>query len=335
LPIALALLIGCLTSDEPEPTEDPADTPAPVPMPKHVTLFGAIPDDQFGDAPPSAELLELGRALFTDRRLSGDGTRSCAGCHPLEGYGASAAPPPAADGDAHPPRNPPSVYNAGLQFALHWDASVPTLEAQAQAALVDPQQSGFANAAAVAAKLKSLPDYAPRFAAAFPDTPSRLTAAQAGRAIAAFERSLTTPGSRLDRYLSGDGSALRPEEVAGFERFVKLGCNSCHSGALFGGGQVQRLGAVHPYDNPDPGRAAATGVESDRHLFKVPSLRNVAETGPWFHDGSVTELSDAVRRMAWHQLGVEPSDAEIDEIVGFLRTLTGRPAGEVAADDAP
>lgn len=322
--ISLTLLWGCVGTEPQELPEDPVKALPPLPVPKHVALFGAIPDDQYGDPPPSEALVALGRKLFSDRRVSASGQQSCASCHPLERWGAASANLlAAADGDVRPPRNPPSVYNAGLQFALHWDASLPTLEAQAQAALVDLQQSGFENAAAVTATLQGLPDYGDLFAAAFPEAPTRFSVAQVGQAIAAFERGLTTPGSRIDRYLAGEPEALTHEEVAGFDRFVTTGCNSCHSGALFGGGQVQRLGAVHAYETPDQGREAVTGAPEDRHLFKVPSLRNVAETGPWLHDGSVTELPEVVRRMAWHQLGLELTDAEISEIVGFLHTLTG------------
>lgn len=322
--IALVLLFGCGPTEPPEPTNDPVEALAPLPVPKHVVLFGAIPEDLYGGAPPAEPLVALGRKLFFDVRLSPDGARSCATCHPLDRWGAGAAEEgPRSEGDRRSVRNPPSVYNAGLQFALHWDASLPTLEAQAQAALVDPQQSGFANVGAVSTTLKGLADYVEPFAQAFPDTPDRFSAAQVGQAIAAFERGLTTPGSKVDRYLSGEREALTSEEVAGFDRFVRTGCNSCHSGVLFGGAQVQRLGAAKPYDTSDPGREAVTGAAEDRHLFKVPSLRNVAETGPWLHDGSVTELAEVVRRMAWHQLGQELKEEEIAEIVGFLRTLTG------------
>ncbi|MEO0605719.1 MAG: cytochrome c peroxidase [Myxococcota bacterium] len=323
MPIALALLLGCGTTETPEAAEDPVEAPPPVPAPRHVTLFGAIPDDQFGGSPPPAPLVELGRKLFSDQRLSADRSRSCASCHPLDRYGTTDIPSVSLAEGTVPGRNPPSVYNAGMQFALHWDASQPSLEAQAQHALIDPVQSGFADAAAVTAALGSMSDYAAPFAAAFPDSPDRRSLAQAGQALAAFERSLTTPHSRIDRYLAGDKEALTGEEMEGFERFVELGCNSCHSGALFGGGQVQRLGAVEPYDTPDLGRQAVTDREADRHLFRVPSLRNVAETGPWLHDGSVDDLAEMVRRMAKHQLGMETSDADVTKIVGFLQTLTG------------
>lgn len=316
----LALLCGCGSTEPPDVADDPVEAPPPVPVPKHVVLFGAVPDDQFGGKPAATALVELGRKLFSDPRISGDGQRSCASCHPLDTFGTKPGPPSSGE---PPARNPPSVYNAGMQFALHWDASVASLEAQAEAALVDPRQSAVADAKAVATKLKSLPDYAAPFEAAFPDARSHGTVAQAAKALAAFERTLTTPGSRLDRYLSGDREALTREEVQGFDRFVETGCNSCHSGALFGGGQVQRLGAVHAWDSADAGREAITGKESDRQLFRVASLRNVVETGPWLHDGSVTDLSEMVRLMAWHQLGKELPEAEVAEIVGFLGTLTG------------
>ena len=143
-------------------------------------------------------------------------------------------------------------------------------------------------------------------------------------AIGAFERGLVTP-SAFDRYLAGDDDALSPEAQAGLDKFYALGCTTCHSGAAVGGGMYRKLGQVHPYETADVGRYEVTGLEEDRQVFKVPSLRNVTETGPWFHDGSIDQLDEAVRLMAWHQLGMETTPADRKSLIAFLEALNGEP----------
>jgi cytochrome c peroxidase len=179
----------------------------------------------------------------------------------------------------------------------------------------------------VVAVLASIPGYVEAFEAAFPEDDPSLSYDNMARAIGAFERNLITPG-RFDAFMAGDLDALTAQEQRGLQTFLSTGCTSCHSGATLGGQMYRKLGFVFPYETEDPGRENVTGDPADRHVFKVPSLRNVAETGPWFHDGSMTELSEVVRIMGYHQIGLKLDDGQIADIVAFLGALTG----EVDAD---
>jgi cytochrome c peroxidase len=188
---------------------------------------------------------------------------------------------------------------------------------------------------AVVAVLKSIPGYAPLFAAAFPDDEDSITYDNMARATGAFERRLIT-ADRLDAFVSGQDSALSDEELAGLAEFLDVGCVTCHMGPTIGGGMYRKLGLVRPYAADDPGRFNVTGDEADRSVFKVPSLRNIAMTRPYFHDGSVTKLSEAIRLMGAHQLGVDLSDEQAARIETFLGTLTGTVDPEyIAAPELP
>ena len=318
--IAFALM-ACTSG---EPTEAVVPPPPPVaPAPRHVSLFGVLPDTLHDpEAPPSQALVNLGRMLYFDARLSKDQRYSCNSCHELAEYGAGREPTSGGAPEGQAPRNAPSTYNAGLQFRQYWDGRADDLVGQAQDAFLNPREMGMASQRDVVAAVQAVPGYADAFATAFPGE-SSITFGAISRALAAFEQGLVTAGSKLDRYLLGESTAMTVEEVAGFDRFVSTGCVSCHSGVLLGGGMFQRLGAVHAWETADEGRAWSTGNEAEKRLFKVPSLRNVAETGPWLHDGSATSLDDVVRRMAHHQLGRTLKDAEVASIVLFLKTLTG------------
>jgi cytochrome c peroxidase len=195
---------------------------------------------------------------------------------------------------------------------------------------------------AVVDVLKSIPGYEPPFRAAFPDDEDPITYDHMARAIGAFERRLVTP-SRFDAFQSGDLDSLTDAEVEGLSLFINTGCISCHNRATIGGTSYQKLGGVHPYATEDVGRFAVTGNDLDRHVFKVPSLRNIAETGPYFHDGQVGTLAEAVRLMAHHQLGWELAEDDVNSIVVFLGSLTGtidqeyiaRPELPVSGPDTP
>ncbi|MBX2796929.1 MAG: cytochrome-c peroxidase [Myxococcales bacterium] len=319
--IAFALL-GC-TSGEPTDVAEVPPPPPVAPAPRHVTLFGVLPDTMHDiETPPSRALIDLGRMLYFDARLSKDQQYSCNSCHELAEYGAAREPTSGGAPEGQRPRNAPSTFNATLQFRQYWDGRSDDLVTQAQEAFLNPREMAMASQSDVVSAVSAIPGYADAFAAAFPAEPT-VTFGSISRALVAFQQGLVTSGSKLDRYLMGEGAAMTPEEVAGFDRFVSTGCVSCHSGVLLGGGMFQRLGAVHAWDTPDEGRAWSTGDEAERRLFKVPSLRNVAETGPWLHDGSATTLPDVVRRMAHHQLGRDLSDDDVSSIVLFLSTLTG------------
>ncbi len=290
--------------------------------------FGTLPEVATSDTQPEAEpsvqqaRIDLGRALYFDPRLSQANDISCNSCHGLDTFGVDGEPTSPGHAGQRGDRNSPTVYNAALHYAQFWDGREPDVEAQAKGPILNPIEMAMPSAEAVIAKLRGIPGYVEMFAAAFPGDEDPLTYDNLGRAIGAFERGLMTPGP-LDRFLAGDLAALDAEQRAGLSRFLEVGCTTCHVGPALGGGMLQKLGLVHPYETEDGGRERVTGNPADRHFFKVPSLRNVAETGPWFHDGSLTDLDDAVRKMGWHQLGRELSDAQVAEIVSFLGALTG------------
>jgi len=274
------------------------------------------------------ERVELGRRLFYENRVSADGNVSCGHCHQAELAATDGLPKAIGVFGKENPRNAPSIFNAGLNFKQHWRGDRESLEDQAEKSLTGAASFGNPDFAAVATKLKAIPGYGPAFAKAFPGESDPVTGKNWGLAVAAFERTLLTP-SRFDAFVKGDVKALTPKEQAGLEKFVDLGCAGCHDGALLGGSSFQKFGVVEDYwketgsKAPDKGRADVTKSDADLYVFKVPQLRNVAKTAPYFHDGSVAELPRAVKIMGKVQLGKELSDAEVAEIVAFLGALTG------------
>jgi len=286
--------------------------------------FQPLPDNVASTANPStAEKVALGRMLYYDARFSTSGDVSCYVCHPLHDYGTSHRRTGVGHGGLVGGRNDPTVYNAAGQVAQFWDGRAADVEAQALGPVLNPVEMGMTDAAAVVAVLRLIPGYVESFAAAYPGEVDPVSFENFGKAIGAFERGLLTPG-RWDAFLKGDAAALSDAERTGFNDFVSTGCNQCHIGAYVGGGFYQKAGLVNAWPNQaDVGRAAITGNDADRMMFKVPSLRNVEETWPYFHDGSVQRLDDAIRLMAWHQLGKELTDAQVTSIAAWLRTLTG------------
>jgi cytochrome c peroxidase len=182
---------------------------------------------------------------------------------------------------------------------------------------------GMASASAVEKVIEGDKEYQALFKAAFPSEKTPINFANFGKAIGSFERTLVTP-SRYDAFAKGDASALTGEEKAGLKKFMETGCTACHMGSTFGGTMFQKLGLVKPYESKDLGRYEVTKNEADKMIFKVPSLRNVSETAPYFHDGSVKDLPTAVKLMGTHQLGRDLSDEDIQSIVTFLKALTGK-----------
>jgi cytochrome c peroxidase len=233
-------------------------------------------------------------------------------------------------------RNAPTVYNAAGSFVQFWDGRAPNVEEQAKGPLLNPTEMAFGDPEEVLRKLRSIAGYAPLFEKAFPNESGPMTFDNVGRAIGAFERGLVTTG-RWDRYLAGEREALTRPEREGLRVFLNVGCMVCHTGQLLGGSMFEKVGVVEPWPNQsDRGRAAVTHATSDVMVFKVPTLRNVAETAPYFHDGSVARLEEAVRMMGRHQLGLELNDAEINAICTWLRSLTGEiPRAYVAKPKLP
>lgn len=290
------------------------------------------------DNPSTPAKVELGRRLYFDPRLSADGTVSCNSCHGLDTGGVDGKPVSTGVGGKQGGRNSPTVWNAAFNSTQFWDGRAASLEAQAQGPVTNPVEMAMKDADAVAARLKAIPDYAPAFAAAFPDDPQP-TLANVGRAIAAFERTLITPGSAYDRYEQGDKTALTAQQQRGLATFSEVGCVACHSGPAFNGPQASLPPGTGFYQrfptypdsplvakyalNKDQGRYEVTHDEADRHLFKVPTLRNVALTAPYFHTGSVPTLSEAVRVMGKVQLHRDLTDEQVADIVAILGALTG------------
>jgi cytochrome c peroxidase len=271
--------------------------------------------------------VRLGRMLFFEPRISADGVGSCVRCHQPALYGADALPKSRGVHDKVLPRNAPTVLNAALQFKAHWDGVFENVEEQAAKALVGPA-FGNPDRAAAMAKLKAISGYAEMFEKAFPGQNDPVSAENWGQAIGAYERTLITP-SRFDDFLTGKVEALSVSERRGLRAFIDQGCIECHKSAGVGGRTFEKFGIVDDYwketggQEIDKGRFNVTRNADDLYVFKVPSLRNVAMTPPYFHDGSVKSLAEAVRVMAKVQIGSELSEAETTAIVSFLRSLTG------------
>jgi len=287
-------------------------------------------------APPQVDAakVELGRKLFYDARLSQTNTAACASCHLLERGGADGRSHPLG-ADARPlDFNSPSIFNAALNYRLNWRGNFRTLEEQNEAVLLDRRLMNT-TWEQLLAKLRVDRDYARAFTALYGNGPERTHVLDA---LASFQRSLVTPNARFDRYLNGDRDALTPEEEQGYQLFKSYGCTACHQGKNVGGNLLQRFGIFYdPFaqraniSDADLGRYAVTRVDSDRHVFRVPSLRNVAVTAPYFHDGGVASLAEAVDIMARAQLGRDLPGKDIDLIVKFLGTLTGEYQGQSLA----
>lgn len=288
--------------------------------------MGVIPPSLPSDANPmTPSKVDLGRMLYYDPRLSKDGTVSCNSCHDLARYGVDGKPVSPGVGGQLGGRNSPTVYHAAGHVLQFWDGRALNVEEQAKGPVLNPIEMAMQSADEVTAKLRAIPGYAPLFRKAFPQAGAEaVTFDNAALAIAAFERGLVTRGSRWDKFLQGDRAALSEAEFAGHHDFMHSGCATCHNGPYVGGGSLQKLGAQKPWPvTSDLGRMSATKAETDRMIFKVPSLRNVARTAPYFHDGQVATLEEAVRLMGEHQLGTAFEPARIGNIVAWLNTLTG------------
>jgi cytochrome c peroxidase len=284
-------------------------------------LFGEIKASTAAASPQA----ELGRALFWDTRVSLDGKTACASCHFARDWGADRRPfSPDARG-ALTSRHSPTVFNSVSQPTLRWLGDRKTAADQAEGSLGG--SLGFPSRDAALKKLNEL-GYEAAFRAAFPQDAQPFSTANYGRALEAYEATLTTPAP-FDRFLAGDDGALTERQKAGLRSFISTGCAGCHNGPELGGTMFSKFGVVKDYwletgsQKIDQGRFAITKKEEDRYVFRVPMLRNVAKTAPYFHDGSVETLDRAVRVMASVQLGRTLDDAAVAELVSFLDALTG------------
>ena len=288
--------------------------------------FSPLPAQMPGSESDTPALVELGKKLYSDPRLSINDTQSCASCHPLDNRRAGMDNLPRSPGAAGKlgNRNTPTVLNAGWQFALFWDGRAKDLADQAGQPILNPIEMGMPDQQTVIDKLAGLEAYQSAFREAFPESENPVTYVNLTNAIAAFERTLHSE-SRFDDFLRGDKTALTTQEQNGLNLFIRTNCVRCHDGPLLGGTLYEKLGAYAPFPNgQDLGRYEVTGKEEDRMVFKVASLRNVALTAPWFHDGSATSLADVVGLMGRMQLDAELKKEEVADILAFLGSLSDK-----------
>ena len=334
--VVVAAACGGKTEEAPQPTQA-AQTPTPTPPPaptgpaaliaKAKALFAVLPAVMENPAHPVTDAkVALGRQLYFEKRLSKAQDLSCNSCHVLDSYGVDPRTPNKTSlgfNGQFGGRNSPTVYNAALHIAQFWDGRAADVEAQAKGPILNPVEMAMPDEASVIAVLKSIPGYAPLFKTAFPDAADPITYDNMAQAIGAFERKLVTPGA-FDKFLGGDESALNEQQQRGLNVFIDSGCIACHMGPGLGGNLYQKLGLLKPYATQDTGRFEITKNEGDRFFFKVPSLRNIANTAPYFHDGSIATLEEAVNIMAEYQTAKGSfTDAERTDLVAFLRSLTG------------
>ena len=276
----------------------------------------------------SSTVIKLGHVLYFDNRLSLNNTISCNSCHKLDAFGVDNLPTSPGDAGKNGARNSPTVLNAALHSMQFWDGRAKDVEEQAGMPILNPVEMAIPNEKFLIDRLAKVPMYTELFAAAFPNQNNPVNYKNLQKALGAFERQLITP-SRFDEYLAGKMDALSVQEKKGLTSFINTGCTQCHSGALLGGTTIQKFGVHGNYAEYTKSTLVDNGVfdisknELDKFMFKTPSLRNIEKTGPYFHDGSVTELSKAVEIMAKVQLDYELETSEVENIVAFLKSLTG------------
>lgn len=301
----------------------PASPALPAFDPAQLNLFAPIPESV--ETPLMDDATKLGQMLFFDKRLSRGQDVACVSCHDFAKAGQDGEAAATGTKKQRATRNTPSVLNAGGAFAQGWDARATTIDELVVPHILDPAIMGMPDEKRVTETIASIPAYAAAFKKVFPDESPTVSADTVGRALGTYTKKLFAR-SRWDRYLAGDKAALNDAELGGVATFVEAGCTSCHQGKYVGGTQAAKLGIAKPWPGPageEPGRFAVSKQEADRGMWKVPSLRNVARTGPYLHDGSVASLEEMTRLMARHQAGRELSEPQIKAIVTWLGTLDG------------
>jgi len=335
--IILLVLVACGGNKEKSDTPPPQSIVESFPglHEKANTFFDQLPKlTENPENPITAEKVELGKLLYFDVRLSKDNTQSCNTCHNLNTYGVDNKAFSEGNDGGLGDRNSPTTLNAAYHMAQFWDGREPDVEAQAGGPILNPVEMAMPNEEAVINRLSAIPEYVESFAKAFPEETSPITYDNLKKAIGAFERKLVTP-SKFDKYLAGDKSSFTDQEMEGLQTFINRGCTTCHTGSLLGGNMFQKFGLMADYweytksDKIDEGRFEVTNNEVDKYIFKVPSLRNIEKTYPYFHDGSVSDLKEAITIMGKTQLNKEFTDKEAEDMVVFLKTLTGEVPAEL------
>lgn len=288
-------------------------------------FLGSLPAVMPGSESDTPERISLGKRLYFERGISTTKSQSCHDCHLLTKgrAGADAGPTSKGAKGTFGTRNSPTVINAGFQAAQFWDGRSKDLVEQAKGPILNPIEMGMKTEEEVVEQLKKDESHLDAFRRAFPGDPDPVTYDHLARAIASFERTLVAPG-RFDRLMDGHQDALNAREKRGLTKFIQYGCVECHSGITVGGQLFKIIGQRNPYpDKDDQGRYDVTKNEEDRQVFKVPMLRNVTRTPPYFHNGQVFTLEEAISKMGWHQLGLRLTSADISDMIAFLKTLEG------------
>ncbi|MBI4905297.1 MAG: c-type cytochrome [Acidobacteria bacterium] len=315
LPLLLLVLTACQKAQPPAVAEIDSD---------FLKNFQVAPAKMESDKNPATEAkVNLGRVLYYEERLSKSQNISCNTCHLLDKYGVDGTPTSTGFKGQKGGRNAPTTYFAAGHIVQFWDGRAADVEEQAKGPVLNPIEMAMTDASSVEATLRSMPEYVEMFKKAFPDAKQPVTFDNAALAIGAFERGLVTE-SRWDHYLKGHKDSITPEEKAGFVAFSKAGCASCHNGAYVGGRLYTKVGIKKAWPKQDDlGRFAVTKQEHQKMVFKVPSLRNIDKTGPYFHDGSVAQLEEAVKMMSEMQTEKPLTEPEVVAVVAWMKTLTG------------
>jgi len=317
---AVAIIAGVGCSKGPETSSVKTVTVDPVKLKMFQPVAESVPSST---NQITEEKVSLGRMLYYEPRLSKSQEISCNSCHMLDKYGVDGQPTSDGHKGQKGDRNSPTVYNAAGHFVQFWDGRAADVEEQAKGPVMNPVEMAMPSEKQVLAVLKSMPEYVDAFKRAFPGEKDPISYENMAKAIGAFERKLVTP-SRWDKFLRGDSQALTNEEKAGFNVYMETGCQACHAGTYIGGSMYQKLGLTKPYpDTSDPGREKVTKNEADLMVFKVPGLRNIAQTKPYYHNGKVATLEQAVSGMAEYQLGKNLDDGQVRSIITWLNALTG------------
>ncbi len=344
--IAPVMALACQQAEkkpEPAPAPKPVEPPKPAVDPKPIhekakAIFGSIsPSNTTEDPAVEAARVALGKLLYFENRISAGKDISCNTCHDLANYGIDAREKDGqrlATSMGHKgqmgDRNSPTTLNAFAHFVQFWDGRAKDVEEQAKGPVLNPVEMAMKSEKEVTKFLKSVPAYKEKFAAAFPGEKDPVTWDNYGKAVGAFERKLVTPAP-FDDFLAGKMDALSEKQLLGLDLFIQR-CTTCHMGPALGGTIYQKLGLIKPYPSKDLGRFVETKVESDKLMFKVPSLRNIAKTAPYLHDGSVKTLPEMIALMAEYQTAQGNLTAvEVGQLAAFLDSLTGVVPAELAA----
>lgn len=319
------IITACVQNEQPSEKQEATKDPDTELLKSAQTLFQPISSVEFEEPDPA--MVKLGKYLFFDKRLSGENNISCNSCHNLNTFGVDNEQFSLGDDGSMGGRNSPTVFHAALHKMQFWDGRAKDVEEQAAGPILNPIEHNIKDKQELVDRLKGVEMYQDMFAEAFHQDQNPITFDNTTRAIGAFERTLM-PESRFDKYLEGDVNALSAEEKKGLEVFINTGCITCHSGVALGGQLLQKFGLFEDYwkqtdsEKIDYGLFDVTQNEMDKFFFKVPGLRNITHTWPYFHDGSVKDLNKAVKIMGKLQRNIDMTDEQVNDIVVFLNSLT-------------